>query len=89
MYQLQLYFQKNKITLTVPTNATATGICDEKENEITLSWKENFKNQNDEDRKNKITFGFTHYDTDNKSFLNFVSVDIYNFPYARGTQNYI
>nr|XP_012232079.1 PREDICTED: uncharacterized protein DDB_G0290587-like [Linepithema humile] len=75
--------QKNKITLTVPTNAITTGICSEKENEITLSWKESFKNQNDEDKKNKITFGYTYNATDNKSFLNFVSVDIYNFPYAR------
>ncbi|KAM0727589.1 hypothetical protein ACS0PU_005838 [Formica fusca] len=79
-------FQIDNVTLTVPTNAKTTGICDEKIAKMTLSWEEPVDSQVDgNNKKNRITFHYAHNET--KFFLDFISINVHldgnNFPRAR------
>ncbi|KYN38210.1 hypothetical protein ALC56_07250, partial [Trachymyrmex septentrionalis] len=66
-------FQVLESMLTVPTNATTTGICVEKTANMTLSWEEPVKGYNN--KKNKITFNYSH--DNSKFFLDSIFVDLH------------
>ncbi|KAG5324238.1 ZAN protein, partial [Pseudoatta argentina] len=59
--------------LTVPTDATTTGICVGKTANMTLSWEEPVKSYNN--KKTKITFNYFH--DNNKFFLDSIFVDLH------------
>ncbi|KAG5341164.1 ZAN protein, partial [Acromyrmex charruanus] len=59
--------------LTVPTDATTTGICVGKTANMTLSWEETVKSYNN--KKNKITFNYSH--DNSKFFLDSIFVDLH------------
>ncbi|KYN00670.1 hypothetical protein ALC62_08528, partial [Cyphomyrmex costatus] len=67
--------------LTVPTDATTTGACVGKIANITLSW-EPVKYQGYNNKKNKITFNYSH--DNSKFFLDSIFVDLHAlFPQRR------
>ncbi|KYN15432.1 hypothetical protein ALC57_12481 [Trachymyrmex cornetzi] len=59
--------------LTVPTDATTTGICLGKTANMTLSWEEPIKGYNN--KKNKITFNYSH--DNSKFFLDSIFVELH------------
>jgi len=63
----------------VPTDATTTGTCIGKTANMTLSWEEPVKGYNN--KKNKITFNYSH--DNSKFFLDSIFVDLHgnNFSY--------
>ncbi|EGI57330.1 Zonadhesin [Acromyrmex echinatior] len=66
-------FQILESMLTVPTDATTTGICVGKTANMTLSWEEPVKSYNN--KKNKITFNYSH--DNSKFFLDSIFVDLH------------
>ncbi|XP_020299548.1 lysosome-associated membrane glycoprotein 1-like isoform X2 [Pseudomyrmex gracilis] len=76
-------YQTNRTTLIVPRSAKTTGQCGEKIDNMTLSWKESVKTDND-NKENVIVF---YYGRDARFFLDFISIDVHldsqNFPSAK------
>ncbi|KAL6441632.1 hypothetical protein ACFW04_003635 [Cataglyphis niger] len=81
-------FQISNATLTVPTNAKTTSICDEKIAKITLNWEESIESRVDGNNKeDRIIFNYAYNKT--KFFHDFISINVHldgnNFPRAQRT----
>lgn len=78
--------QTNRTTLIVPRSARTRGQCGENMDNMTLSWKESVKTDNDSN-ENVIVFYYKYRDA--RFFLDFISIDVHlddqNFPSAKRT----